>query len=364
VDQVGGNLGTVRGAASYGAAEVGQGFVFNGSGAAVDVGNPTNLQLQDLTIEGWIKRSNASLVTADPYLSANIFACAWGGYALGIWTDGRIFLSKVGYSGVFSTNTITDVNQFHHVLAAKSGTNVTLYIDGVAEPVGPYDPGFVFNGPSAIGARGLDYANSFLGTIDEVSIYNRGLIDAEVQAIYAAGSAGKCLAGGTTVAGNLRTATVQNRPIILPIAKLLSSAANPDNATLSLSMVSSASTNGGAVGIFTNSVIYVPMQNFSGADQFHYAISDGRGGTSSASVFIQVQTQMVASSNMLSVKPLAGGYAVNFTGIPGRTYTVQRAPTVLGPLTSLASVVMEPSGIVVFTDNNPPTNAAYYRVAY
>jgi hypothetical protein len=101
-------------------------------------------------------------------------------------------LTKLGYSGVYSSRSITDTN-FHHVAVTKSGSTVILYLDGLAEAVGPYDPGFVFDGPMAIGARGSDLANSFLGLIDEMSIFNRALSNAEVQAIYRAASAGKCL---------------------------------------------------------------------------------------------------------------------------------------------------------------------------
>src|SRR5262249_27127631 len=47
LDQTGANNGTLVGNTSYGAAEVGQGFVFDGSGDAVVVGNPASLQLQN-----------------------------------------------------------------------------------------------------------------------------------------------------------------------------------------------------------------------------------------------------------------------------------------------------------------------------
>ena len=46
-----------------------------------------------------------------------------------------------------------------------------------------------------MGARG-DYQlqdNSFYGSIDEMSVYNRGLSAQEIQSIYLAGSAGKCV---------------------------------------------------------------------------------------------------------------------------------------------------------------------------
>ncbi len=45
----------------------------------------------------------------------------------------------------------------------------------------------------AIGARGGDYVGSFYGSIDELTIYNRALAAGEIQAIYNAGSTGKCV---------------------------------------------------------------------------------------------------------------------------------------------------------------------------
>src|SRR5437762_13710229 len=61
LDQIGGNNGTNVGAVSFVAGETGQAFVFGGSGAAVKLGNPANLRLQNFTIEGWIARSDASV---------------------------------------------------------------------------------------------------------------------------------------------------------------------------------------------------------------------------------------------------------------------------------------------------------------
>src|SRR5207248_1958292 len=73
----------------------------------------------------------------------------------------------------------------------KSGSTVVFYIDGVAYPAPPYDPGFGF-ATAAIGARGDTLADNFFGTIDELAIYNRALSQDEIQAIYNAGSSGKC----------------------------------------------------------------------------------------------------------------------------------------------------------------------------
>src|SRR5262249_11703294 len=148
--------------------------------------------LQNFTIETWIKRSNPMLASYGGEGAGNIFAYAWGGYGLGLWDSGVLVLTQEGVGGVTSSMAITDTNSFHHVAVTKNGSKVIFYLDGKAETAAAYDPGFVFNGPAAIGARGLDYGAGFLGMIDEVSVYNSALSTDEVSAVYNAGADGKC----------------------------------------------------------------------------------------------------------------------------------------------------------------------------
>jgi hypothetical protein len=116
----------------------------------------------------------------------------YGGYALGIDDAGGLFLTRVGIDNVTIPNLITDTN-WHHVAVTKSGTSVVFYVDGLAYPApSPYTSVFNFDTDIAIGARGDTLANSFLGSIDELSVYNRALSQSEIQAIYNAGSGGKC----------------------------------------------------------------------------------------------------------------------------------------------------------------------------
>ena len=192
LDQAGTNNGTLVGSTTYGQGRVGQAFVFDGSGDAVSLGNPTNLQLQNFTIEAWVKRSSATRGSQDPVGSGSIFYGSYGGYGFGVWDDGQLVLTQIGVGGVESTRTITDTNNFHHVVVTKNGSAVVFYVDGNGETAAAYNPGFVFNGPFAIGARGTDYVGSFLGSIDEVSVYSRALSAAEIQSIYNADGAGKC----------------------------------------------------------------------------------------------------------------------------------------------------------------------------
>jgi len=195
-DIVGGNPGTVVGAATFAPSLVGQAFKFGGFHDAVTVGNPVNLQLQSFTLEGWIARAATAKATLEP-TGANgvVFGSGPNGSAFGVFDDGRLVLTKVGVSFIDSgALRVTDLN-FHHVAVTKSGSTVIFYVDGVAQSAPAYDPGFEFTTNAAIGARGDDLSVSFLGVVDELSIYNRALTGSELQAIVDAGSAGKCQPG-------------------------------------------------------------------------------------------------------------------------------------------------------------------------
>ncbi|PWU11255.1 MAG: hypothetical protein C5B50_23760 [Verrucomicrobia bacterium] len=194
IDLAGANDGTPVGSVNYGPGMVGQGFVMTGNGSSVQLANSPGLQVQDFTIEAWIKRASASAATAGSQSGGNIFGYGTGGYNLGMYNDGSLSLTKMGESQVNTTALVTDTN-FHHVAVTKTGTNVVFYVDGMAHPVTPYDPGFNFGTTPAIGAGGAGAGSlgaSFWGSIDEIAFYTRGLLSSEIQAIYDAGSYGKC----------------------------------------------------------------------------------------------------------------------------------------------------------------------------
>jgi len=198
-DLVGGNTGIPSNGVSYVSGEVGQAFNFDADHAMVVIGNPTNLQLQDFTIESWVQRGSTAVVTTDPTTpnGALLFSYGQNGYGFGLLADGTLFLSQIGGSEITSSAALTDTT-FHHVAVTKSGGTVVFYIDGTPYSAsGSYNPSFQFATPSAIGGRadninGDDNA-SFLGAIDEMSIYNRALATDEIASIFNAGSAGKCI---------------------------------------------------------------------------------------------------------------------------------------------------------------------------
>jgi hypothetical protein len=166
------------------------------------------------------------------------------------------------------------------------------------------------------------------------------------------------------LASNLAAGTKANAPLIIAIDKLFALATDPDGDSLSLATISATSTNGGPVVRDTNSVTYTPPANYVGSDQFSYTVIDGRGGSASAFVFVQVRAANSSSANMFSPTPGAGGVVVSFAGIPGLAYSLQRADSASGPWTNIASVTVGPEGIGIYTDTNAPATSAYYRTTY
>jgi hypothetical protein len=248
-----------------------------------------------------------------------------------------------------------------HIAVVYVNQQPNLYLNGVL-----VHTGLTSTRPSypstCLGEAGANYGY-YAGLLDEVSIYNRALGASELQAIYNAGSGGKCVNHPPTAA-TLRAATRQNQPLNVLTAKLLALASDPDGDPLSLLQVSATSTNGGSVALSPNTLTYTPLLNFLGDDQFSYTISDGRGGTATALVLVSVISSDSPSGNMLPPLAIPGGYQISFLGLPGRTYSLQRAASVNGPWTTLGSITADDSGMGVYADTNAPPSTAFYRTTY
>ena len=188
-DQVGGNNGSLSNNVVFADGIVGQGFGFNGTGSVVRIGNATNLQLQNFTIETWVRRASASVVSLNGNGTGYLFSFDNGGYGLSLDSGGHPMLSRVGVSSTTSTGSINDTVP-HHIVVTKSGSTVIFYIDGIAYGAASYNPGFSFSGSFWVGGLGANF--TFYGIIDELSVYNRALAATEIQDIFAASISGKC----------------------------------------------------------------------------------------------------------------------------------------------------------------------------
>ena len=88
---------------------------------------------------------------------------------------------------LLGTRNVND-GQWHHVAGVYDGTNMFLYVDGTLDVSKPATGSIVQNSyPVCIGHNAEAPASSFNGLIDEVSLYNRALTAAEIQADHEAG---------------------------------------------------------------------------------------------------------------------------------------------------------------------------------
>jgi hypothetical protein len=192
------NHGTVHGNVTYAPGKVGQAFSSDGNFSGVSLGNPEQLRSQTFTIEAWVKRASTTKATVDSSDSGLIFSYGLQGYGFYLKNDGHLAFGKIGAyellsvaSGNLPDLAITDTN-FHHVAVTRSTSSVTFYLDGVQGRATNLDDQFEFTTNAAIGARGDNFQNSFFGSIDEATVYNRALTQPEIQTVFNAGAAGKC----------------------------------------------------------------------------------------------------------------------------------------------------------------------------
>jgi hypothetical protein len=196
-DIIGGSNGTLTNGATFAAGEVGQAFSFNGTNQFVLIPDSPHWAFgsNDFTIDLWV---NFNSVKASNPLIAN----DEGGFAVNKWIfllnngqlEFHINSPASGNPGIYigSTPFAPNPGEWHHVAMTKGGATYTFYVDG--NPGSPASNSIPV--PDAAAPLTIGYAEpgpSVNGLIDEVDIFNRALTSAEVAAIYAAGSAGKCV---------------------------------------------------------------------------------------------------------------------------------------------------------------------------
>ena len=205
-DFAGTNNGVLEGGVAFATGEVGQAFKFNGTNAdaRVPASASLNVGLADgFTIEAWI---NPADITQGHEI------VEWNNGTFGVTFlvadpagagPGSLYISvkDTSYNDhIFSTpGGLLFSNIWQHVAATyvRSNGNTVLYINGVARAqanLGVFTPRTI--GDLYIGVRPSEgVSGRFVGLMDEVSLYNRTLSASEIQAIYSASSAGKCLTG-------------------------------------------------------------------------------------------------------------------------------------------------------------------------
>ncbi|UCE29464.1 MAG: LamG domain-containing protein [Candidatus Bathyarchaeota archaeon] len=199
-DIVGTNHGTLENGATFAPGIVGLAFSFDGVDDFVNLGRPTNLQLQTLSVSAWVKP------TSMPNAPLGILSYGVPSWAIGVegYFDGDVYFGADGLAGVSTGAYKLPLNVWTHVAATSQDNGglktVKIYINGEEMPLTltnndyplPLNLDFQFDDPTKqnLGLGGTwqwwvsRWGNYFPGLIDEVKVYNRALSSQEIQAIY------------------------------------------------------------------------------------------------------------------------------------------------------------------------------------
>src|ERR1035437_9520866 len=215
LDSAGGNNGTLMNGTGFTNGEVGTAFNLNGANNFVLV-NPasTNLDVgqgDGFTIEGWVNPT--TLANDLPFVEYEKSLGTFNGSDVGVHfyvsvqsSPGSLYANIVETNGVVghqitSPAGLVTTSVWQHIALSYSKTTGmgTIYLNGAVvaqQNFGSFTPQTSFTN-ILIGARTTfgsiaSPSIKFAGKLDEVSVYNRALSASEIQAIYNAGSAGKC----------------------------------------------------------------------------------------------------------------------------------------------------------------------------
>ena len=206
-DIIDGNSGALIGNANFSQGEVGQAFDFDGS-TYLEVPDAANLDFEPnapITIDMWVYRTGSAGVM---HFIGKRVGCSSISYQMAFNEETGKGLSFGGDGGAVITGRNLSCNKWTHLTGTFDGSTFRFYINGELVGTGSGTLGPANHSPLRIGTSGD--CEKFFGLIDEVELFNRALSQPEIEAIYNAGSAGKCK--GTATPKPTPTATATAKP--------------------------------------------------------------------------------------------------------------------------------------------------------
>lgn len=145
----------------------------------------------DLTIAAWVKRAATGAI--DVILAKTDRSTVWDydfficGVSAGNCAGHANQLAFLGDfltpAVVWSTTTLTDTANWHHVAFVKSGTSYTFYLDGVAVGSGTFTQATMQANSVSLAIGDDTTADYFGGLMDELYLYNASRTEAEILAL-------------------------------------------------------------------------------------------------------------------------------------------------------------------------------------
>jgi concanavalin A-like lectin/glucanase superfamily protein/putative Ig domain-containing protein/PKD domain-containing protein len=314
--------------------EIGGALAFDGMNDYVNLDSSQLSLTNNFSISAWINPRNAS--------GDGVFFCVRSMYqqsGFKFWVDSNDLIvegqTTAGWNQVYFGVGQIQNNNWYHVVVVYDKSTVFVYLNGVnLAPAYEGSPNwggdFVMNPsePTRIGAEnGTGPVGFFFdGVIDDVRVYDRTLIPAEVEALYQAADQPPVLAPISV------QSVVAGQPLTFTLS---ASDSNSSNLTYSASALPSGATLNAATGLFS----WTPNGTQTGVYDVTFTVSDGELTSSQATT--------------ITVSPVGTPAVVQITSVP----------TVTSPVVQIGSLSVLVAGDAnVFTVNATDSGSAtlYY----
>ena len=304
-DQVSGNNGMFQNGPQYSAGEVGAAFYFDGNGDNVKISASPSLNVgagSGMTIEAWIN-------PADLQAGRPIFEWVLPNtYGVHFWINaagpGSLYADLFDTSGashiIQSATAVLSSNIFQHVALTYDKTSgvAQLFVNGSlvqSNSIGVFTLRTISD--AYIGYRPVTTPYgpaSFVGAIDELSLYSRALGAAEIQSLYGSGPSGKC---AVAIPPFISSQPTNQAVTLYTTANITASAGGTPPLGFQWSL------NGGAIpGATTNPLIITNFQS-SQAGVYSLFVTNAFGSTTSSNAILTFKYPpvpiFVAGTNVL-----------------------------------------------------------------
>jgi len=187
VDLAGQNSGVLQNGAAFRSGEVGRGFTFAGNGASLLVNAPEYSPTAG-TLMFWFLSTGGGSMTGSIVGAGNrapgLSVDSNGNL---VWEFGDLFGQSLG---------LVSANRWHHVAltysTSGSEVSVVVYLDGSEVSTAIATPNLTWNPQVVFGSYLGSASNSFIGSMDEITILNQALNAQQIEQVYGTYSGGMC----------------------------------------------------------------------------------------------------------------------------------------------------------------------------